>query len=238
MKRVLTLAAVCLLAISTYAADLTVDEILAKNAAARGGADKLRALQSVRFTGKMSIGPMEMPLTLVKKRPEMMKVEFSLGGMTGVQAYDGTGGWMLMPFTGDKDAQKLAGDELAMAKDQADFDGAFFDYAKKGHKVELLGKGDVDGSPAYKLRLTTKDGIETVGYFDATTFLAVKMEAKRKDIVAETLLSNYHDVDGVLFPFSLVMRQTGQEMAQTIVIEKTELNPKLDDAQFKLPAKP
>jgi len=34
---------------------LTVDELVAKNVAAKGGVDALRALQSVRFTGKMLV---------------------------------------------------------------------------------------------------------------------------------------------------------------------------------------
>lgn len=238
MHRVLPLAAVFLLAISAQAADLTVDEILAKNVEARGGAEKLRALQSVRFTGKMAIGPMEMPVTMVKKRPEMMKIEITVQGMTGIQAYDGSGGWMVMPFMGKPEPEKMGGDELAMAKEQADFDGAFFDYAKKGHKAELVGTGDVDGKPAYQVKLTTKDGIETVAHIDTTSFLMVKVDAKRKDITAETTLGNYQVVEGLSFPFSIVMRQAGSPAAQTITFEKAEVNLKFDDALFQMPAKP
>lgn len=149
---------------------------------------------------------------------------------------------MVMPFMGKKDPEPMAGDELAMAREQADFDGAFFDYAKKGHKAELLGTADVSGKPAYKVQLKTKDAIETIAYFDATSFLQVKLEAKRKvqgqDLAAETLLGNYQEVGGIRFPFSIVLQQSGSPAAQTITFEKAEVNLTLENSLFAMPAKP
>jgi outer membrane lipoprotein-sorting protein len=137
----------------------------------------------------------------------------------------------------------MSGDMLKELKEQADFDGPFIDYAKKGHKVELLGKDDVEGSPAYKLKLTTKEGSETTVYLDAETFLEVKMEAKRKmqgqEIEGETTLGNYQDVEGLLMPFSIEIKPKGAPAGQTITIEKVELNADLADASFQMPgAKP
>jgi outer membrane lipoprotein-sorting protein len=248
MRKLIVFAAVCLLAVTGHAqeaarpAGLTVEQILAKNAEARGGADKLRALQSVGFTGKMNIGGMELPLTMVKKRPSMMKIELTLQGMTGIQAYDGSSGWMVMPFLGKKDPEAMSGDELAMAREQADFDGAFFDAGRKGHKVELAGMGEVDGKPAYKVKLTTKDAVETTAFFDATSFLQVRVDARRKqqgqDVQAETLLGDYRAFGGILFPMSIVLRQNGAPAAQTITFSKVEVNPELNDSLFRMPAKP
>ena len=73
---------------------LTVDELVAKNLAAKGGADALRALQSVRFTGKMLVneGQLELAYVETKKRPGEVRTEATLQGMTPVQAYDGEQG--------------------------------------------------------------------------------------------------------------------------------------------------
>ena len=51
-----------------------LDELVAKNVAAKGGADALRALQSVRFTGKMLVNEGQIQLAYVetKKRPGAM----------------------------------------------------------------------------------------------------------------------------------------------------------------------
>lgn len=240
MRKTLTLAAALLFAISLQAAELTVDEILAKNTEARGGLEKLQKVKSMRFNGKLSMGGMEAAFSMSKKRPEMVKMEFTLQGMTGMQAFDGTTGWMVMPFMGKKDPEAMSGDMLKEFKDQADFDGPFVDYAKKGNKVELLGKADVEGTPAYKVKLTTKEGNETTVYIDAETFLETKMEAKRKmqgqEIESETTLGNYQEVEGLLIPFSIEMKPKGAPAGQTITIEKAEINVDLDDASFKMPA--
>lgn len=240
-RTVLTLALALLCAFTMSAAELTVDEILAKNAEAKGGLDKLRALNSVRFSGKMTIGPgMEAPITMAKKRPEMMRMDFTVQGMTGSQAYDGTGGWMLMPFMGKKEAEPMTGDMLKEVKDMADFDGPFVDYAKKGYKIELLGKGEVEGTAAYKLKLT-RDGQETVMYLDADSFLEIKAEGKRKvqgqEIEGETTYGNYQEFGGLLFPMSIEMKAKGMPGGQTFTLDKVEINPAIADDTFKMPAK-
>lgn len=240
-RTLFTLALALLCAVSMQAADLTVDEILAKNAEAKGGLDKLRALSSIRFTGKMTMGGgMEAPIVMTKKRPEMMRMDFTIQGMTGTQAYDGTGGWMLMPFMGKKEAEPLSADMLKEVKDMADFDGPFIDSAKKGYKVELLGKSEMEGTQAYKLKMT-RDGQETIVYIDADSFLDIKAEAKRKvqgqEVEGETTYGNYQEFGGLLFPMSIEMKAKGMPAGQTITLEKVELNPTLGDDTFKMPAK-
>ncbi len=240
-RTLITLAAALLLSVSAYA-DLTVDEILAKNWEAKGGVEKLKALKAVRFSGKMSLGPgMEAPFTMTKKRPEMMRVDFTVQGMTGSQAYDGAGGWMVMPFLGKKDAEAMSGDMLKSAKEQADFDGQTWDYKAKGHKVELVGKADIEGTSAYKLKLTSKEGDETLIYIDTETFFEIKTEGKRKvqgqEIEGETNIGNYQEFEGLYFPMSLEMKAKGMPGGQTITIEKVELNPTVADDTFRMPAK-
>lgn len=236
-----TLALALLVAVPMMAADLTVDEILAKNAEAKGGIDKLRALQSIKFTGKMSLGGgMEAPLTLTKKRPEMMRMDFTVQGLTGTQAYDGSTGWMVMPFMGKKEPEPMSADAIKDVKEMADFDGPFIDYAKKGYKVELIGKGDVEGTAAYKVKVN-RDGQESVVYIDAENFLEIKSESKRKmqgqEIEGETIFGNYQEFGGLLFPMSIEMKAKGMPAGQTITIEKVEINPALADDTFKMPAK-
>ena len=172
-KFVLALCAAALLAVSASAQ--TADELIDKNIKAKGGLDKLKALQSMKFTGKMKMGPMEAPFIVMKKRPENFRLEFTVQGMTGIQAYDGsTGtGWMVMPFMGKKDPEQMSADMLKEFKEEADFDGPMMDYKAKGNKVEYLGKEDVQGTPAYKLHVTTKDGNESNVYLDAESYLEI-----------------------------------------------------------------
>ena len=79
----------------------TADEIIAKNIQARGGLDKLKSVQTIKSTATMAMGPgMEAPGMLIQKRGNLARLEFTVQGLTAVQAYDGKNAWQIMPFTG------------------------------------------------------------------------------------------------------------------------------------------
>ena len=237
MKRLaLALAATALLAAPMFAQ--TADELIEKNVKARGG-EKMKAMKSVRMTGNMKMGPIEAPFTISKVRPEKVRVEFTVQGMTGMQVYDGTTGWAVMPFMGKKDPEKLAGDQLDSIKEEADFDGPMVDYKAKGNKVESLGKVDLEGTPAYKLKVTLKNGNDQTVYLDADNYLEIKTEGKQKvqgqEVESDTTIGNYKEVDGVLFATQIENHIKGREGAQTFTIDKIEVNPTIDVASFAMP---
>ena len=239
-KLLLSLCAVALLTVSAFGQ--TADELLEKNLKAMGGKDKLTALKSVKMTGKMKMGPMEAPFVMTKARPAGLRVDFTIQGMTGTQAYDGSTGWLLMPFQGNKDPQKMTEEQLKDIRTEADFDGPTFDYKAKGNKVEYVGKEDVQGTPAYKLKVTTKEGKESYIYFDAETYLHFRTEATRnvmgQDMEMETTIGDYKAVDGLYFPYSIETHAKGKEGmgGQNIAIETIELNPKVDSSVFAMPS--
>jgi len=238
-KLVLALGATALLAAPLFAQ--TADELIEKNIKAHGG-EKMKAMKSVRLTGSMKMGPIEAPFTISKTRPEKVRMEFTVQGMTGMQVYDGTTGWAVMPFMGKTDPEKLAGDQLDDIKEEADFDGPMVDYKAKGNKVESLGKVEVEGTSAYKLKLTLKNGNEQTIYLDADNYLEIKSEGKRKiqgqESETETIIGNYKEVDGVMFPTQIDNHIKGREGAQTFTISKIEVNPTIDAAIFAMPAAP
>ena len=227
-------------ALATPAAAQTVDEIIAKHLEALGGMEKLKAVKTVRMTGRMTVGPgIEAPVVMEIKRPNAMRMDITVQGIVGSQAYDGTTGWTLMPFAGSKVPQQMAEDEMKMAQEQADIDGPLVDYKAKGNTVELLGKDKVEGADAYKLKVTLKNGVVRTMYIDAEHFLQVKEESKRTirgtEIDGETILGDYKEVDGMMFPHSVDSGQKGNPQRQKLVVEKIELNVPIDDSRFKMP---
>jgi outer membrane lipoprotein-sorting protein len=218
----------------------TLDEVLAKNAKAKGGLDKLKAVQTIRMTGTMTIGPgMEAPFVMEQKRPNSLRMEFTLQGMTGIQAYDGKTGWQLMPFSGRKDAEPLPEDALKQLAEQADFDGPLVDYKAKGNTVELVGKEKLEGSDVYKLKLTLKTGDVRYIYLDADQFLEIKTEGKTKirgtDVEGEGTIGDYKEVGGLMIPHAMESGQKGSPQKMKMTIQKVELNVPLDDERFKMP---
>jgi outer membrane lipoprotein-sorting protein len=218
----------------------TVDEIIAKNLQAKGGLQKLKAVQTARMAGTMTVGPgMEAPFVIEFKRPNQMRLDFTLQGMTGTQAYDGKTGWMLMPFSGRKDPEPMPTEALKQAEEQADFDGPLVDYQAKGHKVELVGKEKVEGSDAYKLKVTLKNGDIRYIYLDADQYLEIKVDGKTTirgtEIENSTSIGDYKEVGGLMLPHAMESTQAGSPQSQKMTIEKIELNVPIDDARFKMP---
>lgn len=239
IRRLLAALAVVLFVALPVAAQ-TADDIINKNLQAMGGKDKLKAVQSVRMTGTLTVGPgMEAPVTLEMKRPNMMRMDFTLQGMTGSQAYDGTSGWSLMPFGGSTAPQPMSADDAKLAAEQADMDGPLMDYKDKGHTVELLGKEQVEGADTYKLKLTKKDGTITVYYIDAEQFLVIKQEAKRvirgAELETETIVGDYKAVNGLMMAHSIDGGAKGQPARQKLTVSKIEINVPIEDARFKMP---
>jgi hypothetical protein len=231
------------LAASVQAEDLkTADEVIAKNIEARGGMEAIKAIQTTRAEGTMTMGPMQMPFTVEMKRPNQMRLDFSLQGMQASQAYDGTAGWQIMPMMGKLDAEPMSGDELKQFKNQADMDGALVDYKSKGSKVELLGVVDVDGTQAYKLKLTRDDGSEEINYIDTEYFLAIKTESSTKiqgqDMQGSAILGDYKEVAGTMIPHSITNVITGPmgEIKQEMLITKIETNIDVGADRFAQPA--
>jgi outer membrane lipoprotein-sorting protein len=218
----------------------TADEIIAKNEQARGGLDKIKAVQSIRSTATMSMGGgMEAPGSLVQKRPDMARLEFTVQGLTAIQAYDGKDAWQIMPFMGKKDPELMSADDKKDMEENADIDGPLVDYKSKGNKVELLGKDKVEGTDAYKLKATLKNGDVMIIYLDADSFLEIKEETKRmvrgSEQEIESSMGDYKEVNGLMFPFAIENGIKGSQEKEKLTISKIELNVPVDNAIFKMP---
>jgi outer membrane lipoprotein-sorting protein len=217
----------------------TADDVIAKFVAARGGMEKIKAIQSLDMTIKANQQGVEFPGKLEWKRPDRMRLEMTIQGKTMVQAYDGKTAWTVMPFLGSPDPQVMAADDAKDVIEQADMDGPLVDYKAKGNTVELVGKDDVDGAPAWKLKLTLKNGDVSYVYIDTETGLGVKETSKRKqqgsEIEIDSYLTNFKPVEGVLFPFSIENKVGGKSMGQ-FTIDSVKANVPFDDKMFLMPA--
>ena len=225
------------------AADPTADEIIAGYVAKIGGMDKLQAVKTLKKTGKFTGGGgFEARIAEENKRENMIRQEFTLQGMTGVTAYDGKDGWKIEPFQGKKDVEPLGEDELKQIVENSDFDGPLVHYKEKGNKVELVGKEPVEGTDAWKLKVTLANGDVQHYYMDTDYFVPIKVEYKRvvrgAERESETSIGDYKEVAGVYFPHSFESGQKGSPNRAKVVYDRIEANVPLDDSLFHRPAGP
>lgn len=237
MKQLITALALAF-AGTTVATEL--DEVLDKNMEARGGYESWQQVETARMTGKMMMGGgMEAPFRIEFKRPDKVRMEFDVQGMTGIQAYDGQTGWFVMPFMGKTEPEEMAEDQLKEVQEMADFDGPLVDYQEKGHTVELVGIEDVEGTEAYKIQLTKADGDVSTIWLDADYFLEFKQtsrtERQGNEVVVHTTLGDYKEVGDVVMAHSMEMQFEGMPMTQSISIESAEFNVDIDDSRFAMP---
>ena len=244
MRRWLWLVAMAF-AVPVGAADLTVDDIVSRNIAARGGAARLQAMRSLRLTGKAVFGgddfSIEARWAQVVKKPGLIRSELSLQGLTAVNAWDGKEGWSVQPFSGRREPERTSPDDAKDLARDADLDGPLVGWREKGHRVEYLGTEDVDGTPAHKLRVTLKDGDTQYLYLDPDAWLEIRVvtesHVRGVEQVTETDLGAYEQVAGVLIPFSIESGPKGRPRRQRITVERAEPNVEADEASFHIPAK-
>ena len=243
MRTLITILMFATVAVAPAVADdLTLDQVLAKHFEAIGGVEAWKAVPSARISGKMVMGggQMEAPFTIQFKRPGKARMEFTLQGMTGVQATDGESYWMNMPFMGQTGPEAMPADQAQQFKRQAEFESELIDCKDKGSVVELVGKTEVEGTSMYELKLTREDGDVTHLFLDAEYFVPIRLEGKAdvqgNEMEFETVIGDYKEVGGLMFAHSMESRPKGSPVAvQTILIENVELGPELPDDLFSMP---
>src|SRR6184192_3817997 len=220
----------------------TVDELVAKNIGAKGGATALNNLQTLRSTGKLLVpvqGLIELGYLQTKKRPDEVRTEGSLQGMTQIEAYDGKEGWKVSPFFGRKDPERMSADDVKALVEDTEIDGPLADWRTKGSTVEYLGTEDVDGTPAHKLKVVRKNGDDSFVYLDPDHFLEIRIVTQRVRHGAheevETDLGDYEKAGDVFVPTSIEVGHKGSPDKQTVVINKIEANVPVDDTIFHFP---
>ena len=244
----MSLAAVALLAVTTVtpaASTPTVDEIVERYVAARGGLKKIRSVQSLRQEGHVTAGAGRYALvTRELKRPNRIRFEFTSQGITSVYASDGEHGWRVSPFDGDTGPEPLSDKVVKEAVEQADIEGPLVDWKGKGHRVELIGLEVLSGRETYKLKLTLKSGDVRYEYLDVKSLQQVRTDSTRqfrgRAVQFETTYGDHRKIKGVLFPHLIEVGAVGRPNRLRVVVDKIQVNPPLSDARFEvsIPAQP
>jgi hypothetical protein len=220
----------------------TAEDLAAKNAEAKGGLERLRAVQSLRLTGRVLFnnGQLEASLVQSVKSPGAIRVDLTLQGLTLTQAYDGNEGWQINPVQGRKDPERMAPDDVKSLIEETEIGGPLVDWKARGHTLEYLGTEDVDGTDAHKIKVTRKNGDVQYVFLDPDYFLEIRIETRRivRGVPQETVtdVGNYEKVDGIHVPFSAESGPKGSSDRQQVEFSKAEINVPLDAAAFRFPS--
>jgi hypothetical protein len=229
-----------------FAQGQTVDELLDKYAAARGGLDKLSGIKSIYMEGARQMMGNEVTVKVTKEQGKLSRTEFEMGAGNGFMLITDKEGWNMFSMRSPTPTQ-LPEDAVKAQQTELDIAGPLVNCTAKGHKAELVGKEPLEGTDCYKIKLTTAQGKEVMYWLDAKSYLLLQSSVKRTGrggAAAEgemlTLYGDYKAVDGILFPHTIQNKMTGNTqgggggMANgSTTFDKIELNGTVDAKLYK-----
>ncbi len=241
MKSIAVLAGACLLGALTtllagqglaqpQGATMSTDQIIAKHIAARGGLEAIHAIKTLKMTGTMRPGGFDAHLAYeeIIALPASVRIDATLQGLTVVQAYDGVSGWQIQPFQGRKDPESLSSDDVKSLQEEADFESPLIDAKEKGAVITNLGAEDIDGAPAYALRVTLKNGDQQTYYLDPDAWLTIRVVTRQilrgAESLTQTDFGDYEKVNGVYFPFEVATGPKGSRFQERVTFDKITAN--------------
>ncbi len=236
-------SAFILLASSAASFAQTADEIVAKHIEAMGGADKWKAIKAMEMNNKFNVQGMDIEQKTVIVNGKSLRTDISVMGQEIISAVDGETGWSQSPamMGGTGEPEDMPGALIKESKKQVNLGGSLLNYKENGGTIELVGKEKLDGVDVYHLKLTEKGGDVSNFFLSAANYYILKTSGKRtiqgKETEAEVTYSNFKQVEGLTFPYTMEVPNPMAGGTMTIETDTIKLNPKVDETIFKKPAK-
>jgi outer membrane lipoprotein-sorting protein len=248
MKKIALAALFIIGVISVKAQDVTVDQILDTYFENVGGREAWSKVEGYSMKANVDAQGMTIPIDMVNLKDGRMVTKFTFQGKEFVQqAFDGETTWSVSFMT--MKAEKGESEDTENYKRTiSEFPDALLKHKENGYTIELDGEDTKDGVDCYKLKVTKKTQLvegeekENIVYYymDKENFVPIMQEqemmsGQMKGQIAQTLFSDYQEVEGLYFPFSMTYQTEGGG-GQTIQVESMKLNPEVDDSIFMFPA--
>jgi outer membrane lipoprotein-sorting protein len=239
---VLALAALVLVTSSTgivAGSPQSVDDIVAKHYATRGGPEKWKSLQTQKMTGTASGQGAEVGMTVYSKRPNLARQEITIeipgqGTISMVSVFDGVKAYSSNPMSGSDALTEMGPAEAEAVRDQADWDGALLDYRAKGHTAELIGTETMGGRKAHHLRVSRKSLPTQHFYIDVETGVELKVSTEAgAGPATDAEFSDYRTVNGVQVAHLMRIFSNGTLQGE-LRVATVEFNVPIDAALFKV----
>jgi outer membrane lipoprotein-sorting protein len=244
---------------------LSAEQIVAKNAAARGGLEAWRKVETMMWFGQIVTTHAPTPsmrFVLAQKRPNKMRFEIDAIQDRSLRVFDGLRGWKMRPSHGRPEVQPYTIDEVRFEQSGPGIDGPLIDYAQKGSSVSLAGLDEIEKRKAYHLIVRTATGENQHVWVDAETFLEIRYDRPAGGPAAPSgggaepaagpaaaaggaraaagrtvsvVYRDYKTTDGLKIPSIIETGVAPGTQPDRMVIERVVVNPPLNEQTFNMP---
>lgn len=224
--------------------ELSSEQILARNVAARGGLDAWSKVQTMVWLGHIDsthAAVPSMPFVLEQKRPNKTRFTIHVMNESTERIFNGAQGWKQHPDHGSRPAvEPYSLEELRFAQSAPGLDGPLIDYAAKGYHVALEGTDQIEGHKTYRLRVQLSTGEVDHVWIDASSFLEMRYDRpvdgpRAGGRSVSTFYSDYRTYDGLQVPSVIETGVGSDSTPDRMMIERVVLNAPLDDERFAQP---
>ncbi len=216
---------------------LAVQRILERYTETLGGSRAVEALSSLSIEGTQTQNGKSYHFLMRKKRPNSIRYRLNAGDTSIICGFNGRLGWQRSKVGAEVTITDLPADQLAVLRDEADFNSPLFRHLEKSWNAitliekELVEEGYVNvlevkkfGKPFARYHLNARSGL---------ILKRVRMNADGTPSL-ETHYRDYREVDGCQFAFE-VENRIGDQQVSLVKIETIEVNPGLLSFYFEKP---
>jgi outer membrane lipoprotein-sorting protein len=216
------------------------EEIIDKAITAQGGRAALESIKdkTIKSTTKMYT-PQQNFLTItvayIKYNPLKIRAEQIIQGMRVITGYDGNNIWL------DSMGQVMIAPPIIANPLKALIvrENLLLGYKEKECSIQYLGESEVSSNACYQIKFTDKDNNETIYYFNAQTYLPIKIEYSVINQIGavakyEILLSDYRSVENIVIPFKTDTFINSIKKSESTITE-IQFNQDLDSILFEMP---
>lgn len=240
----MVLGTACLLgACGSGAESVSLDELIGRHTAARGGAAAIEAVRAIEIELRIAEPTYQAEGRYVASRDGRMRIDVAMDGQdVFAEAMDGRRSWSWSPdMVTDSEGSEQG---TAALRHGVEFPFKLYglhEMRGRGHRLELLGRQKVDATDYYQLQLTLDDGFQVQYFLNPDTWLiererqlrALHVDIDPKPQWIETVYSDYRPVGGVQFPYLQVERKLESgDLLVTTTLTAIRINPAVDAARF------
>ena len=229
---------------ATASASITLDDkdhdakaikVLEASIEALGGMEKLKAIESQKITGTISV-PMAGISGVIEAYTStpgkfLLKVDIPGMGVTLQGLNDGVA-WSSDPMGGPR---ILPPEEAKDIIKEADLHKVL-NFRENNKTIEYLEETEFEGQAAHKIRMVDNDDTESVAYYSIETGLALgsenEVDSPMGKLTTTTVLKDYKELGGYLQPTTMIQKMGPTEILFTF--DSAEYN-KVDDSVFAFP---